>query len=170
MDIKVIVFDLDDTLLDTTKLLIPIAKSNKFLEVINKPLPLIEGALENLQYLSKKYQLCLLTMGNPEIQKKKIKSLEIEQYFQQVLFADSEKKETKNKYFHKLVKDYSINDRQFLSVGNRRSVDIRQAKLAGGMTCLYKYGEHEGEEPMQDEDIADFEIQHHNQLIATCKL
>ena len=95
MKIKAIVFDLDDTLLDTTTLLIPIARTPAFYERIRKPLPLMEGSRQNLDYLVKKYPLFLLTMGDLESQKAKIKSLGIENYFQDLFFVDPNQTETK---------------------------------------------------------------------------
>lgn len=170
MKLKAIVFDLDDTLLDTTRFLIPIARTPAFYERIRKPLPLMDGAKENLDYLVRKYPLYLLTMGNVESQKAKVKSLAIEDYFQDFFFADPTLTETKEQYFKKLVKILKLQPDEFMSIGNRRSTDIREAKLAGGITCLFKYGEHFNEEVLMPEDLPNFEITHHKQLIEICKL
>jgi putative hydrolase of the HAD superfamily len=167
--IKVVVIDLDDTLLDTTNLLIPIAKTPAFYKRIQEPLPLMPGALENLKYLQK-YELVLLTMGHPESQKTKVRSLGIEKYFKNLYFADPQKNETKLIKFQQIVKDFSLLPNEFISIGNRRSTDIRDAKKVGGQTCLFNYGEHRDELPQMPEDYPDFEVQDHSNLIQTCRL
>lgn len=160
---KIIAFDLDDTLLDTTSLLIPIAKTPAFFERIKQPLPLMPGALENLEYLSKKYTLVIVTMGHVPSQQQKVSSLNIKHFFTNFYFADPAKRENKKDIFSKLGDS-------FLSIGNRRSMDIREAKLAGGLTCLFKYGEHQNESIEVPEDRPDFEVENHNQLIKVCQL
>ncbi len=170
MALTAIVFDLDDTLLDTTHLLLPIAKTPAFADKINQPLPLMDGARENLEYLGGKYSLYLLTFGDPKIQESKVRSMGIEKYFFQVFFADPSKSESKFQYFKKIKLSLKLTDAEFLSIGNRRSTDIRDAKKNGGLTCLFKYGEHSFDAIQQPEDHPDFEITHHQQLISKCQL
>jgi FMN phosphatase YigB (HAD superfamily) len=158
-----LVFDLDDTLLDTTNLLIPIWGTPDFKKRLESPLPLMEGAMENLLYLQKKYPLYLLTFGDIEIQKMKIQSMNIKKFFSKIFLANSETRESKATYFKQMTPPY-------LSIGNRRSTDIRFAKQNGGKACLLKYGEHKNESIEIQEDIPDFEIQKHSELISTCQL
>ena len=168
--INTLVFDLDDTLLDTTRLLIPIARTPAFHQRIREPLPLFPGAKENLEHLKSKYRLLLLTQGHVESQKCKVMSLQIGEYFEKCYFADPSKNETKLMKFQELITDFRLNPGEFLSIGNRRSTDIRHAKQAGGVTCLYRYGEHIDEKPECNEDIPDFEVTGHSELIKICKL
>jgi len=168
--IKAIVFDLDDTLLDTTGLLIPIARTPAFHDRIRQPLPLLDGAKENLEVLSKKYNLYLLTQGHVESQQAKVKSCGITHYFKDFFFTDPTKNESKYDYFLQLKKSLGLKDGEFLSIGNRRSTDIRGAKKVGGLTCLFKYGEHQNELPEVPEDNADFEVLNHSELIRKCHL
>lgn len=163
MKYTALVFDLDDTLLDTTNLLLPIWGTTEFAVRLRLPLPLMEGARENLEYLSKKYPLYLLTYGNLDIQTMKVNSMKIESYFKKIFIADSGAKESKSYYFKKISVPY-------LSIGNRRSTDIRFAHQNGGKGCFFKYGEHKNEPVETPEDIADFEIQKHSELIPTCHL
>lgn len=170
MAIKAIVFDLDDTLLDTTRLLIPIARTPAFYERIRQPLPLLEGAKENLDALFGKYDLYLLTQGHVESQKAKVKSCGIEKYFKDFYFTDPTNNESKYDYFLKLKNTLNLKDAEFLSIGNRRSTDIRGAKQVGGLTCLFRYGEHQNELPEVPEDNPDFEVSNHSELIRACRL
>ena len=168
--IRLIIFDLDDTLLDTTQLLIPIARTEAFEKRIRQPLPLMEGALDNLEALSKKYKLALLTQGRAEAQKLKISSTGIEKYFEIIRIANPELKETKESFFREIVESLKIAPGTSLSVGNRRTTDIREAKRVGILTCLFRYGEHQNEVAEIPEDVPDFEVSHHKELILKCRL
>ncbi len=165
-----IVFDLDDTLLDTSGLLIPIADEKSYLDRISNPLPLMEGAKENLDYLSTRYTLLLLSFGQTKIQKQKIDSLGIKEKFNKIFIADQSKGESKQLYFKKIFLEFNLNKNEYLSIGNRRSTDIRMAKKESALTCLFEYGEHTNEKIEIPEDQPDFTIQHHHQLIKICKL
>lgn len=170
MKIKLIVFDLDDTLLDTTQLLIPIARTPAFEERIRQPLPLMPGALENLEYLKDKYILTLLTQGRLDAQMQKVKSLGIGHFFQEQFFADPTRGDHKGLYFERIIRHFSIHPSEGLSIGNRRSTDIREAKKVGMQTCHFAYGEHLDEPQTCPEDIADFDVHSHRELIQVCRL
>lgn len=162
-------FDLDDTLLDTSSWLIPIAHSPLFQERISQPLPLMPGARENLDYLSTKYDLFLLTLGQPQVQEKKVTALNLQKYFREMLFANTEAGETKESFFQKLSGRVQ-SPSSILSIGNRRSQDIRFAKRHGMKTCLFDYGEHQQEKPEGLQDHADFEVHNHFELVRRCQL
>ena len=168
--IKWIVFDLDDTLLDTSKILIPIALTPLYWERVRKPLPLLEGAWENLEWLVHKYSLALLTMGDPHLQQQKLTSMKIASYFKELYFADTSIKETKKKYFSQLTSKYSLLKNEFLSIGNRLETDIKEAQQVGGSTCWFRYGEHSQTDLFLNETQPDYTITHHRDLISTCKL
>lgn len=170
MKIQLIVFDLDDTLLDTTRLLIPIARTPAFEARILQPLPLMEGAKENLDYLWEKYNLVVLTQGRPDAQKKKIQSMNIESFFKKIYIADPSINETKAQFFQKILDESGLDPRNILSIGNRRYTDIREAKKLGMNTCLFHYGEHADEKVAQNEDHPDFTVINHKELIAKCQL
>lgn len=167
--LQALVFDLDDTLLDTSSWLIPIAQSPLFKERISRPLPLMPGARENLEYLTGKYELILLTLGDLDFQSAKIKSLDLEKYFSKIFFANIGKSESKDFYFKKLA-DTAIEPSLVMSIGNRRSQDIRFAKKMGLRTCLFDYGEHQHETVEMPEDQADFEVKNHFELVRRCRL
>jgi putative hydrolase of the HAD superfamily len=169
-ELKLIVFDLDDTLLDTTTLLIPIARTQAFEDRIRQPLPLMAGALENLKYLKDRYILTLLTQGRIDAQMQKVKSLGIGSYFKEQFFADPTQSKPKSLFFARILSDFEIHPSQALSIGNRRTTDIREAKKVGYKTCLFKYGEHQNEIVELPEDTPDFEVQTHQEMIAKCRL
>ena len=144
--IKHLIFDLDDTLLDTTGLLIPLKDTPNFLSRISEPLPLMPGAWENLQYLKSKYRLYLLTQGQKELQKIKIKSLGIESLFHSIDIMDPHLNQTKRQYFESFTERFGALAQEVMSIGNRRSTDIGPAKEMGFVTCWFAYGEHQDEE------------------------
>lgn len=164
-----LVFDLDDTLLDTTRLLIPIARTPAFYKRIQEPLPLMQGALENLQRLKENYRLILLTQGHVESQNHKVNSTGIRGFFSEVWIVDPTTPDTKHTYFSRLAESLPKTE-QFLSIGNRLSTDIREAKRVGGLTCWFRYGEHQNEAIESALDEADFQVETHAQLIQICRL
>lgn len=170
MKVKLIVFDLDDTLLDTTELLIPIARTQAFEDRIRQPLPLMPGALENLEYLKDRYDLALLTQGRLDAQMQKVKSLGIGHFFKEQYFADPTQQKPKSVFFAQIIETFRLPPESVLSIGNRRTTDIREAKKVGAKTCLFKYGEHQNENVLVPEDIPDFEIHSHKELISVCQL
>ncbi|MNJ93233.1 putative HAD-hydrolase YfnB [compost metagenome] len=225
-DIKVIAFDLDDTLLDTSALLVPLASqraceamiaagvnctleqcmkdrhslassqshteiftsiANRYgtnqngkaihdaLEQFYNPeipmaLPLLAGAIENLQELKRKYKLYLVTMGVPDAQKRKVMALNIEQLFNGIYILNGFIGEKKEDAFKDIIEREKIQPHQLLSIGNRLSSEIRDAKRCGSRTCYFAHGEHVGEIPQFPEDNPDFTIANHKELIPTCAL
>lgn len=169
MDIRLVVFDLDDTLLDTTSLLIPIANTPEFEKKIREPLPLMPGALENLQLFSQKFRLCLLTQGRTEAQKQKVESLGIAHFFSAMYFADPRKNESKGSFFHQIWQNSNLPAEKIISIGNRRSTDIREAKKWGMTTCLFHYGEHDNETIQVPEDAPDFTVKNHSNWSILCR-
>lgn len=223
---RALVFDLDDTLLDTTGLIIPaaaeascqamlaqglhcsleqcvemraeLAKGMSHPKIfasiadkygcdhseaaiqdavkafynprVPKKLPLIEGAMDNLERLGQEYTLFLVTMGALKAQQEKIDALGIARYFKKIFIFDSNSGSKKDKAFLEIIETEKLKPEQILSIGNRLSSEIRHAKLCGCETCYFAYGEHVGEEPEQPEDHPDFTIQYHHELIPTCDL
>lgn len=223
---KSIAFDLDDTLLDTSGLLVPMAAQKSceamlaaglrcqleeclqmrrelaaelshteiFTQIVNHfgtnqkgkaihdalekfynpefpdVLPLMTGAEENLQRLSKNYTLFLVTMGSPEAQNRKIKALNIEKYFSKVYILNGFIGERKESAFLDIVKNMNHKPQELLSIGNRLSSEIRDGKKVGADTCYFAYGEHVGETPRVPEDHPDFTINQHKDLIPACGL
>lgn len=224
--IKAIAFDLDDTLIDTSHLLVPIASHAAFTAMLafglqcnfdqfdrerrhgalsmshqkifkviaekfsqnptdelanagieafyNPPIPdkldLLDGALENLKTLSKKYPLFLITSGSVPTQKRKIHATNAGPFFQKIYTLDGFKKERKRMAFQDILKSLSLNPAELISIGNRLSQEIHDAKELECKTCYFKYGEHVGEVARNDFEIPDFTVENHKELITTCRL
>lgn len=223
---KAIAFDLDDTLLDTSQLLVPMAARNACLAMLSEglacgievctkmrqelaqqmshpeifkkiaktfgckneqvavqkavqtfytpeipdSLPLMLDAAFNLDALHSKYALFLVTMGHHATQRKKIQALGIAEYFKEIFIIDGLKGERKEAAFLQILKNENIRPAELLSIGNRLSSEIRDAKKCGAETCYIAYGEHEGELPQSSFEHPDFTISNHKELIAKCAL
>lgn len=219
-------FDLDDTLLDTTHTLIPLAAQNACQAMVdlglkisleealairqklatsmshtdifallardhgnsnkgamvhaaieafyNPPVPdkldLLPGALENLRSLQKKYSLYLVTMGTQKAQTLKIEALGIRALFKKCYILNGFIGERKEQAFRDILQTEKHTPEKLLSIGNRLSSEIRDAKTLGATTCYFEFGEHVGEKPEQPEDVPDFTIRSHQDLIKTCGL
>lgn len=224
--IKAVALDLDDTLIDTSQSLVPIASRaafqamsklglqidfeafeeerkigalsmshQKIFKVIadkfcpnpsadlaeagiqafyNPPipdkLPLLEGAAENLEILFKKYPLFLVTSGSIPTQKRKILATGAQNKFQKIYTLDSFKKERKRTAFEDILQNLSLKPEELISIGNRLSQEIHDAKELGCMTCYFKYGEHVGESIRNKFEIPDFTVESHKELLSTCRL
>jgi putative hydrolase of the HAD superfamily len=224
--IKALALDLDDTLIDTSQILVPLASQaayqamlslglkinfedfdserrlgalsmshQKIFKVIaekfskksidemaeagikafyNPPIPselaLLEGAQENLNVLFKKYPLFLITSGSVPTQQRKIKATGAGTFFQKIYTLDGFKKERKRLAFQDILLNLSLKPEELLSIGNRLSQEIHDAKELGCLTCYFKYGEHVGEKARNDFEIPDFTVGHHRELIAVCRL
>ncbi|MDG0815320.1 HAD family hydrolase [Bdellovibrio svalbardensis] len=223
---KSIVFDLDDTLLDTSGLLVPMASLRACQAMVNAGLsctleecmkmrhnlaaeyshteiftqianhygmhtkgkavhdaleqfynpdipavlPLMTGATENLLHLHERYNLYLVTMGSFEAQAEKIRALQIEKFFKKIYVLNGFIGERKEIAFTEILKVEGHHAKELLSIGNRLSSEIRDAKRVGSDTCYFAHGEHVGEKAQYPEDHPDFTIYHHRDLITTCGL
>ncbi len=224
--IKAIAFDLDDTLIDTSKVLVPLASRNAFkamtslgLEIdfetfdnerkigalsmthkkifkviaekycqkldenmaltgidafynspVPKELPILEGARENLEYLFKKYPMFVVTSGSISTQKKKIEVSGLTNFFQKAYTVDGFRNERKRIAFEDILKNLSLKPDELISIGNRLSQEIHDAKELGCITCYFNYGEHVGEVARNNFEIPDFTVESHKELISTCRL
>lgn len=133
-------------------------------------LPLLSGALENIEKLKKNYNLYLVTMGSFEGQSKKIKSLDIEKHFKKIFIVDSLSGNRKESAFREILNEEGHAPEALLSFGNRLTSEIRDGKKVGAKTCYFAYGEHVGEKPQVPEDYPDYTIYHHRELIPQCGL
>lgn len=223
---KSLVFDLDDTLLDTSGLLVPMASLRACQAMINAGLqctledcmkmrhalaseyshteiftqianhygtntkgkavhdaleefynpeipmvlPLMAGATENLLHLKEQYTLYLVTMGSFEAQVDKIRALQIDKFFKKIYVLNGFIGEKKEIAFKDILNNEGHQPHELLSIGNRLSSEIRDAKRLGSDTCYFAHGEHIGEKAQYPEDHPDFTIFHHKDLITTCGL
>lgn len=140
MKLDLVVFDLDDTLLDTTRALIPIRNSPHFADRLKQPLPLLEGALESLEHFKLRSDLFLLTQGRRDYQSQKIHTLGIRHFFKEVIICEPDKGESKAEAFKKIIV-HSSGQNTCLTIGNRVETDIFPGQDAGFKAVWFRYGE-----------------------------
>jgi putative hydrolase of the HAD superfamily len=109
-------------------------------------------------------------MGVYEAQVKKIKALNIEKYFKKIYILNGFVGERKETAFREIIRMTAHQPSELLCVGNRMSSEIRDGKRCGADTAYFAYGEHVGEKPAFPEDVPDFTVESHKELITKCQL
>lgn len=147
----------------------PLPRLRLFTSVFRSRCHCCPALAKTLKLSKKKYRLILLTQGHVESQNHKVDSTGVRSLFENVWIVDPTTTDTKFTYFSRLAEALPANE-TFLSIGNRVSTDIREAKRVGGLTCWFRYGEHQNEALESPFDHADFQVDAHDKLILTCKL
>ena len=86
------------------------------------------------------YKLFLVTFGNREMQKKKIKALGLEKAFDKIIITDNPR--GKEKCFSEILTEYNLEPEQVLCVGDKIKDEIEVGKRLGMLTALMKHGRH----------------------------
>ena len=86
------------------------------------------------------YKLFLVTFGNREMQKKKIKILGLERAFDETIITEDP--EGKEKCFKEILTKYDFEPEQVLCVGDKIKDEIEVGKRFGMSTALMKHGRH----------------------------
>jgi putative hydrolase of the HAD superfamily len=224
--IKAIAFDLDDTLLDTTGILVLPASNEAFKILIqhglsltldqcqqlrlkliqtmshkeafkklaedfgtketiaalpqataafyepNLPetLPLLPGAIENIEILKHKYKLYIVTAGTDSAQRKKAHALGLTHLFEDIYVVNSLDKKRKAEAFLDIIKRDNLKNNELLCIGNSLSSEILDAVNIGAIACYFEFGEERAAFPTLPGHKPHFHIRHHAELIAVCKL
>lgn len=160
---KLVIFDLDDTLFDTSGQL-----DETFKNIDNiKPFP------ETKKILSAKgYTKVLVTRMKHglDIQNKKIDVLGIRKFFDEILFCP--KDEEKKSCFEQILKRYPLSKKEEIYViGNKRSSELRAGKMLGLKTILLKHGKYKDLKPKDSFEEPDYTIKKLDELleIIQCK-
>lgn len=138
--------------------------------LLPEKLPLLEGALENLEQLYPKYALYVVTAGFHTAQNEKVKALGISHFFKKVFVVDSLNKERKYDSFQKILKLEHIQASELLCIGNSLSSEIKDALLLGAQSCYFEFGEDRGHSELLKNYQPLFRVQTHKEIITTCRL
>jgi len=133
-------------------------------------LPLLEGALDNIKFLSKKYSLYVVTAGLLDAQQAKVTALGIRDYFKEIIVVNSLKNERKYHAFQRIIDQEYIPCEELLCIGNSLSSEIKDARLLGSWACYFEFGEDRGSFPIEENLKPHFHIKTHRELISACKL
>jgi putative hydrolase of the HAD superfamily len=98
---------------------------------------LFDGTFEILDYLKEKYQLHIITNGFEEVQSKKMKSANIEHYFNQVITSESVGVKKPNpRVFEHAVRVANATKENSIMIGDSLEADIEGA-LNYGLKAIY---------------------------------
>lgn len=111
--------------------------AEKYIELLSTHTHLFEGTKTLLKKLSSKYQLHIITNGFENVQQRKLKNSEIDQYFDVVLTAEKIGTKKPNPVIYKKAMElaYAVPEAS-LMIGDSREADIEGA-LATGMQALH---------------------------------
>lgn len=153
-EIKVIIFDLDDTLYDTSNRL-PGLNSPNFADM-----KLLSGVRETLEQIEVKK--ILLTHGVKEIQERKIDTLGIRNLFDEIIIVPSNA--DKIPVFEQIAKEYS-DPKTVMVVGDRRDAEIRYGNMRGFVTVLVPGFKYKNLVPQDDFDVPKHSVGSFNELL-----
>jgi len=158
MNSKLLVFDLDDTLLLTSGV---IKKDYSNLEQIK----LFPGVKEFL--INNHSQKILVTKGDKTIQEKKVNILGIKNYFEKIFFPLTDAH--KITCFKKIIKQYPNNESWV--IGNKITSEICYGNQLGLKTVLLRKGKYKTLKAKDDSEVPDYEIDKFTELsnILKCK-
>jgi len=100
--------------------------------ILERPMELIEGVAETLNYLASRHELTLFTKGHPEEQKLKIDRSGLGGYFSHTAIV----KEKDAEAYTSLARGRSLDTERTWMVGNSPKSDINPA-LAAGLNAVY---------------------------------
>ncbi len=102
---------------------------------------LFPGTMASIDELKRTgYKLFLVTFGNREIQEKKIKVLDLESVFDEIIITENPL--GKEKCFKEILAKYGLEPEQVLCVGDKIKDEIEVGKRLGMSTALMKHGRH----------------------------
>ncbi|MEO8637976.1 MAG: HAD family hydrolase [Candidatus Taylorbacteria bacterium] len=145
---KLYIFDLDDTLYDTSFRLDEVTPNFETMK-------LFPDALEILK--KKEPEKILVTHGERKRQEKKIKTLGIRGYFKEIyICADGTEK---LELFKKIVKEYGVeNPKNCVIIGDRVDTEIRFGNMLGCVTVYLPRGKYSKLSPVDAIEIPTYTI------------
>ena len=147
----IVIFDLDDTLFDTTGQLMP-------------NISLFSDTLSTLDALDA--VKVLVTRGDKKLQEQKIAILGIRKCFDDIIICPTPD-DTKKAAFELILKKYAVSARDAWVVGDRINVEIRSGNLLGMNTVHFHHGKHKDLKPQDAFDKPMFVIKKLKEL---CRL
>ncbi len=144
---KVVIFDLDDTLFDRCGQL----------DETYKNLPNIKPFPETKEVLSAPgFLKILVSRGGPSIQNKKVEVLGIGKYFDEIIVCATH--EEKKGLFETIARKYKAKKWDVFIVGDRIDTEIRYGNMLGFTTILLKHGKYKDLKPKDEFEIPTFTI------------
>ncbi|HLC74470.1 MAG TPA: DUF705 domain-containing protein [Candidatus Nanoarchaeia archaeon] len=154
----IFIFDLDDTLFDTTGQL---DETYKNLPNINS-FPDTIPTLKNINAIK-----ILVSSGDRKIQEEKIRILKIKHYFTEIIICGTH--EQKKEIFENIIKKYSTRPTDCWVIGDRINVEIRYGNMLGMNTVHMHHGKHKDIKPQDKFDKPMHTIKKLSELNTLCK-
>ena len=143
----IVIFDLDDTLFDTTGQL-----DESYTNLSNiVPFDDTIDVLEKVDATK-----ILVSRGDGRIQQEKIKLLGIKKYFNDIFICALH--DEKKTLFEHILKSYNVKAKDVWVVGDRINVEIRYGNLLGMNTVHFHHGKHKDLKPQDAFDKPMFVI------------
>lgn len=142
-----LLFDLDDTLYSRTEQL-----SDEYTPSDLAKIAVFPGTKELLK--QKGITNVLVTKGEEELQRQKIKLLGIGSYFRRVLICPRD--EDKKNCFEKALAEFP--DKDVWVIGNRLDSEIRYGKELGLRTIYFRHGKYSNHIPRDAYEVPDYEV------------
>ncbi len=159
---KLAIFDLDDTLFDSTGQL---AGSDEIDDIkLISPFTDVFSTLKDLK--DKKIKTALVTYGYENVQNEKVKALKVSEYFDDIIIC----KEPDKKFdaFKDLAKKYPIDGtKNIFIIGDRIDREIMFGNMLGMVTIRYDFGKYKNLKPEIDTQIPHYTI---NSLMEISKI
>jgi FMN phosphatase YigB (HAD superfamily) len=127
---KIIIFDLDDTLFDSTNQPEDTGNDDWALHFFDEFKPILE---------SKEYSHILVTRGDKELQNRKIDIMGIRKYFTEIYIVHSD--ESKHEQFIDIKNKFP--HEEIVVIGNRIDCEVRYGNLLNLKTIHIKHGKYE---------------------------
>ncbi|GAA0178822.1 YjjG family noncanonical pyrimidine nucleotidase [Clostridium sediminicola] len=110
-----------------------------YLDFLSKTSFLIEGSNEILSSLSDKYRLCIITNGFADVQNKRIRNSNLNNYFEEIIISEEANASKPDpKIFEYTFKMLNLQDKSsVLIVGDSLTSDIKGGVNFGIDTCWY---------------------------------
>lgn len=143
---KVYIFDLDDTLFDSS------GRKEYF------DIRLFEGVKETLSSLNG--HIILVTRGDKKMQNKKIEILGINSYIADIYICEND--EEKLRIFENINTAHDGKD--FMVIGNRIDCEIRYGKMLGFRTIHVNHGKYSTLTPRDEFEVPDIVIENFKEI------
>lgn len=113
--------------------------NNIYMNSLHEVVIAVEGALETLEYLSKKYEIIVATNGPKVATKQKLEKIGCLEYFTEVLSADMVGfMKPKVEFFHAIEERYSDNtSKDYLIIGDSLNSDVGFGMNTGIDSCWF---------------------------------
>ena len=111
-----------------------------------------------------------MTAGIESAQVSKIEKASIKTFFKECFIISTVSEKSKTPAFQKILELEKCSAGECLSVGNRLSSEIADAKRLGMRTCHFRFGEHAAEVPQSPEEIPDYVIHDLRELLKICPI